>query len=51
MSERQRRWQLYRRFGLNALLQSPADPVNLVSVATIGRQLVFDTRESCIPIV
>ncbi|MDP8899644.1 MAG: hypothetical protein M3N33_00530, partial [Actinomycetota bacterium] len=43
MSERQRRWQFYRRFGLNALLQSPADPVNLLSVATIGRQLVSDT--------
>jgi hypothetical protein len=43
MSEKQRRWQFYRRFGLNALLQSPADPVNLISVATIGRQLVYDT--------
>jgi hypothetical protein len=43
MRERQRRWQFYRRFGLNALLQSPADPVNLLSVATIGRQLVYDT--------
>jgi len=42
MSERQRRRQFYRRFGLNALLQSPADPVNLFSVPTIGRQLVSD---------